>query len=49
MLLTIAAIIVLAWIVGLIAHIAGGFINLLLIAAIIVLIAHFMGRRHPTV
>lgn len=49
MLLTIAGIIVAVWIIGLLAHIAGGFINFLLIAAIVLLIAHFMGRRSHTV
>lgn len=49
MLLTIAAIIGLIWIVGLLAHVAGGFINFLLIAAIILVIAHFFSGRSHTV
>jgi len=44
MLLTIAAVIVLAWIIGLVAHV-GGLINILLIAAAIMVIAHFMSSR----
>jgi hypothetical protein len=49
MLLTIAAIIGLIWIVGLLAHVAGGFINFLLIVAIVLVIAHFFGRRSHTI
>jgi hypothetical protein len=49
MLLTLAAIIGLVWLIGLLAHVAGGFINFLLIVAIVLLIAHFMGRRTNTV
>ena len=45
MLLTIAGIIVALWLLGLATHIAGGFINLLLIVAIIMLVAHLMGRH----
>jgi hypothetical protein len=49
MLLTIAGIIVVVWLIGLLAHIAGGFINFLLIAAIVLVIAHFFGSRSHTV
>lgn len=38
MLYTIIAILVVLWLLGLLAHIAGGFIHILLIAAVIVLI-----------
>jgi hypothetical protein len=49
MLLTIAGIVVAIWIIGLIAHIAGGFINFLLVVAIVMVIAHIMGRRSHTI
>ena len=49
MLLTLAAIIAVIWLIGLAAHIAGGFINFLLVLAIIMLVAHFMGRRSHTI
>jgi hypothetical protein len=49
MLLTLAAIIGLVWLVGLLAHVAGGFINFLLVVAIVLLIAHFFSGRTHTV
>lgn len=46
MLTTIAIILAVLWLIGLIAHIAGGFIHLLLIAALIVLAYDLLvGRR----
>jgi hypothetical protein len=50
MLLTIALIILVLWLVGVIAHVAGAVINLLLIVGLILLIAHFLnrGRRDNT-
>jgi hypothetical protein len=44
-LLTIALIVFVLWLVGLLAHVAGGFINLLLIVAIVLFIASFFGGR----
>lgn len=46
MLYTIIVILVILWLLGLIGHIAGGFIHLLLIAAAIILIYQLLvGRR----
>lgn len=50
MLMTIAAILVVLWILGLIGHIAAGFIHILLIAAIVLFIWDVITRRrHHTV
>lgn len=48
MLALIGLIVVVLWILGLIGHIGGGFINLLLIVAAILLIANFIGGRTHT-
>lgn len=46
MLLTIAAILVVLWLLGFLAfHVAGGLIHILLIIAIIVVIVHFVRGR----
>jgi hypothetical protein len=45
MLLIIAAVLVLLWLIGLTAHIAGVFIHILLIIALIILIIHFLKGR----
>jgi hypothetical protein len=45
LLLTIAAVVFVLWLIGLAAHIAGGFINLLLVLAIVLFIASFFGGR----
>ena len=46
MLLTIAAILVILWLLGFVAfHVAGGLIHILLIIAIIVVIVHFVRGR----
>jgi hypothetical protein len=46
MLLTIAAILVILWLLGFAAfHVAGGLIHILLIIAIIVVIVHFIRGR----
>jgi len=46
MLLTIAAILVILWLLGFLAfHVAGGLIHILLIIAIIVVIVHFVRGR----
>jgi hypothetical protein len=46
MLLTIAAILIILWLLGFLAfHVAGGLIHLLLIIAIIVIIVHFIRGR----
>lgn len=50
MLATIGFIVLVLWIIGLIAHIGGGLIHLLLLIGVILLIAHFLtGRRHNTI
>jgi hypothetical protein len=49
MLLTIAIVIGILWLLGLIAHIGGGLINLLLVVALIILIYDFVvGRSQRT-
>ncbi|WP_143083206.1 lmo0937 family membrane protein [Alteribacillus iranensis] len=45
MLWTIIIILVVLWLIGLIFEIAGGLINLLLIAALIILIYRFFANR----
>lgn len=42
MLWTIIVILIVLWAIGLVAHIAGGFIHLLLVVAVIVLIYKFV-------
>ncbi|HWT56027.1 MAG TPA: DUF5670 family protein [Candidatus Microsaccharimonas sp.] len=49
MLLVLATLIVILWLVALLAHIAGGFVNFLLVTAIVLAVAHFMGRRTHTI
>ncbi|HET7320596.1 MAG TPA: lmo0937 family membrane protein [Candidatus Saccharimonadales bacterium] len=47
MLMTIAAILFVLWILGLIGHVAAGFIHILLVVAIVLFIWHLVtGRRH---
>lgn len=48
MLATIAVILVILWAIGLAAHIAGAFIHVALIIAIVLIVMHFM-RRGKTV
>ena len=46
MIMTIIAILIILWFIGLLAHVAGAFINILLIIAIVVFIYdHTIGRR----
>lgn len=45
MLLTIAMVVFVLWLIGLAANIAGGFINLLLVVAIVLFIASFFNGR----
>jgi hypothetical protein len=45
MILTIIAVLILLWLLGIIVHV-GGFIHLLLIAALIVFIYDRVARRH---
>ncbi|HEX7656884.1 MAG: lmo0937 family membrane protein [Sphingomonas sp.] len=46
MLLTLAAILVVLWLLGFLAfHVAGGLIHLLLVIAVIVVIVHFIRGR----
>jgi len=42
MLAIIGVLLILFWVVGLFAHIAGGFIHLLLVVALIMFVMHFM-------
>jgi hypothetical protein len=46
MLRLIGFIVVALWLIGLIAKVGGAFINLLLIVALVLLIASFLGGRH---
>lgn len=45
MLLIIGAVLLLLWLLGFSIHIGGGFINLLLVIALIVFIAHMISNR----
>lgn len=45
MLLTIAGILVVLWVLGFAIHIAGAFIHLLLVIAVIVIIFNFIKKR----
>lgn len=46
----IGFIVVVLWLLGLIGHVGGAFINLLLIVALVLLIANFLsGHRHDNV
>ena len=48
MLMLIAGILIVLWILGLVGNVAGGFIHLLLVIAVVVFIWHLIsGRRHP--
>jgi 4-hydroxybenzoate polyprenyltransferase len=49
MLYTIIGVLVVLWLLGFIAHIGGGLIHLLLVAAAIVFIYHLITGRHSTV
>ncbi len=43
---SVVVVLVVLWLIGLLAHLAGGFVHLLLIAALIVLLYNlFAGRR----
>lgn len=45
MLVLIAVIILALWLLGLLAHIGGAFVNILLVIGIIVLVYHLMANR----
>ena len=45
MLLIIAGILVVLWLAGVLAHIAGGFIHILLVVAVVVIIYHLLRGR----
>lgn len=45
MLLTIAGVLVVLWLLGLLAHIGGGLIHIILVIAAIVFIYHFITGR----
>ena len=45
MLLTIAAILVILWALGLVTHITGGLIHIILVIALVVFILHFVRGR----
>jgi hypothetical protein len=45
MLMTIFIVLIILWFLGVVAHIGGGLINLILLIALIVLVYDFMTRR----
>ena len=45
MLLVVAAILFLLWFLGLLGHIGGGLINILIVIALVAVIVHFMSAR----
>ena len=45
MILTIAAILLILWLLGFSFHVAGGFVHILIVLAIIAVIWHFVARR----
>jgi hypothetical protein len=45
MLLTIAAVLFVLWILGLLVHIGGALIHVILVIAVIVAVVHFLQRR----
>lgn len=45
MLALIGILLIILWVIGLFAHIAGGFIHLLLVAAVIMVVLHFLRGR----
>jgi hypothetical protein len=47
MLALIGILLILLWVIGLFAHIAGGFIHLLLLIALIMIVLHFIRGRGP--
>jgi K+-transporting ATPase A subunit len=49
MLWTILAVLVALWLVGLLAHVGGALIHLLLVAAVVVFIANLLTGRRPAV
>jgi hypothetical protein len=49
MLLTIAGILIILWLIGVLAHIAAGFIHILLVIALIVVVYHFMVKGRTKV
>jgi 4-hydroxybenzoate polyprenyltransferase len=49
MLLTIAGILAVLWLLGLLVHIGGGFIHVLLIIALIVAVYHFVVKGRTKV
>lgn len=50
MFITVAAILFILWVLGILGHIGGGFINILIVIALISIIFHFLrGGRSTTV
>ncbi|MGH7241587.1 MAG: DUF5670 family protein [Candidatus Saccharimonadales bacterium] len=49
MLLVLAMLIAVVWLLALLVHITGGFVNFLLVAAIVLAVAHIMGRHTHTI
>jgi K+-transporting ATPase A subunit len=49
MLWTVLAVLVALWLVGLLAHVGGGLIHLLLVVAVVVFIVNLLTGRRPAV
>jgi Family of unknown function (DUF5670) len=49
MLLTIAGVLIIIWLVGLLVHVGGAFINIILIVALIIAVYNFMVRGRTKV
>jgi len=45
MLLTIAVILVALWLLGFVAHVAGGLIHIVLVVAVVMFLLHFLRGR----
>ncbi len=48
MLLIIAAVLFILWVLGLLGHVGGGLINILIVVALISIIYHFLRGRRDT-
>jgi len=45
MLALIGLLLIIIWIIGLLAHIAGGFIHLVLVLALVMFVLHFLRKK----
>lgn len=49
MILTIVIVLGVLWLIGLLAHIGGGFVHLLLLIALVILVYDFVARRRSRI